>query len=122
MTIYPALITLLLGVVVPGLTALITKDTASVRLKALLSALLAAVAGGLTGYITTPPANVHQWETVLLGIGFAWITAGVAYLTGWKPTGAAAYIDRKTHKVGFGGGPIETLVSTFPGDGPPPAT
>lgn len=96
------LLALALGTVVPALTAVITKANASPRLKALLSAMLAALAGGLSGAYQQPPKALSQWEQIGLTILLAWVAAGVAYLTGWKPTGAARALARATARIGVG--------------------
>jgi predicted membrane channel-forming protein YqfA (hemolysin III family) len=97
-----AIIALFLGTIIPGLTALVSRDTASPKLKALLTAMLAAVAGGLSAALTTPPPNVAQWESIVLSILLAWISAAAAYFFGWKPSGASDSIQRHTASFGFG--------------------
>lgn len=96
------LLALLLGTVVPALTALFTRMHASERVKSLCQAMLAAVAGALTGAILAPPPGVSVWlqtgECVLL----AWIAAGAAFVAAWKPSGAAHAIAVKTPNFGIG--------------------
>lgn len=109
MNIASSLISVVIGIVIPGLTALITKEHASDRLKAFLTALLAAVTGGLNGALTALPHGWTQWEAILWQIFVAWVAAGVAYLTGWKPTGASNTVTKKTATFGL------PLSSTSPG-------
>lgn len=99
------LISLAVGIIIPGLTTLVTNDEASDRLKALFTAFLAAVGGALSAYTSGPAPTSAGWEHVLIAIAVAWITAGVAYLTGWKPTGAAPTLAKKTARFGFGSTP-----------------
>lgn len=93
---------LLVGTVLPGLTALVTREHASVRLKALLTAVMAAVTGGLSGFLTAPPHGWPQWEQVISSIAVAWITAVFTYLGAYKPTGLSSYLTRRTAGFGIG--------------------
>ena len=65
------LISLITGTLVPALTALITKDTASTKTKAMSTAALSVVAGVVVGILQTPPHGTAQWEQV---VAFALIT------------------------------------------------
>ena len=96
------LLSLAVGVVIPGLVALVAKQHAGNGTKALLSALLAAVSGSLTGAIAATPHGWAGWEAVLWQIAIAWVAAGVAYFTGWKPSGAAPAIAKATARFGIG--------------------
>jgi VIT1/CCC1 family predicted Fe2+/Mn2+ transporter len=78
-------ISLLVGTVIPAAIALVTKEVASAKLKALLTGLLAAITGGLSGYLITPPSGTREWEQIALSIGVAWITAVAGYVGWWKP-------------------------------------
>lgn len=93
---------LLIGTVLPGLTALITHESASARIKALLTALFAGVTGALAGFLITPPHGWVEWQQVVSAIAVAWITAIISYVGGWKPTGASVYVARKTARFGLG--------------------
>jgi hypothetical protein len=97
-----ALVALLAGTVIPALTALFTKDTASNALKALMTAGLSVVAGAATTIATTPPQGVAQWEQLVGTTLVAWIAAAGAYSAGWKPSGAAPAISKRTARFGLG--------------------
>lgn len=98
------LISFVVGLVIPALTSLVTREHISQKLRALLTAMLAAVGGGLTGAIGSPPAGWHQWQTILWGIGLAWVSAGVIYFTGYNATGpsVARFVSAKTASFGIG--------------------
>ena len=96
------LIALLVGTVIPGITAAITKKEASVRVKAIVTALLSAIAGGLNAYLASPPVGTSGWETFIGTILVTWIASAAAYYFGWKPTGAASAIADRTPNFGFG--------------------
>ena len=97
-----SLISLAVGVVIPGLVSLLSRINASNGLRALLSAMLSAVGGALSGALTATPTHWSQWESILWQIALAWIAAAVSYLTGWKPTGASHRIARATARFGIG--------------------
>lgn len=97
-----SLIAIAVGVLVPGLTSLVTRSTAGDGLKALLSGMLAALGGGLSGALTSTPHGWGAWQAILWPIGIAWLTAGIAYVTGWKPTGASTWLESRTKRFGIG--------------------
>ena len=97
-----SLISVAIGVVIPGLVALVSREHASAALKAFLSALLTAVSGGLTGALAALPHGWHDWQAILWSIFVAWVAAAVSYFTGWKPSGASDRIAHKTANFGVG--------------------
>lgn len=97
-----ALLAVAIGVVIPLLVSLITKLNASAKLKSMLSAVLAAIASGISGALATPPQGTGQWEQVGISVAIAIGSAVLSYLGLWKPTGAAAAIDRATPNFGLG--------------------
>ena len=101
-SVVPLLWSLLVGTVLPGLTALVTHENASPRVKALLTAVLAGATGAVSGFLITPPHGWAQWQQVVSAIAVAWITAVISYLGGWKPTGAAGFVARKSARFGIG--------------------
>lgn len=102
---YGGLWSLLIGTVLPALTALVTKEHATDRVKALLTALLSGVTGAVSGFLITPPQGMAQWEQVIGSIAVTWVTAFVTYAAGWKHTPVIAAIARWTRHFGFGGHP-----------------
>ena len=117
MNVEATLLSLAIGVVIPAVVALLAKAHASAGLKAFLSALLAAVAGGLNGALQALPHGWTQWEAIGWQVGLAWIMASVAYVSGWKPSGAAPAIARATSRFGFG--PAEPTAAGATATSPP---
>lgn len=97
------LLALLLGTVVPALTAVFTRLTASARTKALLNALLSAFAGALSGAFLSTPPTVARWLQIVECMLLAWVAAGAAFVAAWKPTGASRAIEVRTASFGVGG-------------------
>ena len=97
------LIALALGTIIPGLTAIVSRDVATAKLKALLTAMLSAFAGALNGALTSPPHGTAAWEQIAGSILLSWISAAAAYFFGWKPSGAADALARRTRRFGLGG-------------------
>ncbi|HEY5024717.1 MAG TPA: hypothetical protein VII76_07055 [Acidimicrobiales bacterium] len=97
-----SLLAIAIGVVIPGLTALLAKLNASAQVKVLLTALLAGIAGGLAGAYAHPPVGLGQWVPILESIASAWGSAIASYFGLWKPTGAAPAVAQATARFGFG--------------------
>jgi len=93
------------GVIIPGLTAVVTREHASDRLKGLMTGLLSGLSGGLLCAFTSPPVNVREWVLVLEVIGLTWVSAVVSYLLAWKPSGASKAVAAATSGFGVGGDP-----------------
>lgn len=96
---------ILVGTLLPALTAFVTRENATPKVKALLTALISGVTGAVSGFLITPPSGWSQWEQVIGTIAVTWAMAAVSYFFGWKPTGAAAAIARATASFGVGGRP-----------------
>jgi hypothetical protein len=96
------LITLFIGFVIPLATAAVTKWGVPKWLKALVTLFLSTVTGVATGLATHAPANLSQWEHVLLNIGVTFIAAAAADFQAWDPFKTTAAIGRATPKFGFG--------------------
>jgi hypothetical protein len=98
-----ALLTLLLGTVIPILVALVTKVSASSRLKAILNLVLSVAAGVLTAFTQAGARGVTLYEILTLA-GATFVTSGVVHTTLWKPTGVAAGAANVAPTVGLGAG------------------
>jgi hypothetical protein len=98
----PILLSLLVGAVIPGVIALITKKTTSVALKAAVTALLSVLSGAFSLLVFVPLHGVYQWEQFIVVVALSWLGAGVAYYVAWKPTKAAEAIANRTARFGFG--------------------
>jgi hypothetical protein len=101
------LITALVGLVIPALVALVTKESLPPWAKALILLLLSTASGVLSGVVGSPPATWAQWQAVLVAIVVTFVTAAASQYAVWAPdTGAfahlRAFIDRRTGSVGIG--------------------
>ncbi|MDE1904849.1 MAG: hypothetical protein KGH75_00175 [Rhodospirillales bacterium] len=98
----PALLAaLVIGTVLPALTAVVTKDTASAKLKAALTAGIGALTAAVTTALYAPPHGGTAWEELAAAVAVSWAASAVAYFAGWKPTGAVAAIHRRTARFGL---------------------
>lgn len=95
-----ATLSALVGVFLPILVGIVTKELASGGLKATVLALFASVSGVATGAIQAGGAFTQ--EAVFAGF-ITWIIAVSTYYGYWKPTGAAAKVAEVTKAVGVGG-------------------
>lgn len=79
------LVTLIVGVLLPILVAVVTKYEDSPRVKSLLLLVLSGVTGVLNSWLVAP--NGFDWAQAIWG-GVTTFIIGVATLFGlWKPTG-----------------------------------
>ncbi len=99
MTIDETTLSILLGVALPVLVALLTKVHASSRTKAVLNAGLAAVAGALA--LVVPGATIDL-KALLVSVGIAWASSMVTYLGIYKPSGATDAVQWRTGSFGLG--------------------
>lgn len=110
------LIALLVGTVLPLVTATITKDTLNPKLKALVLILLASITGVLTSVLGALPTSLSGWEHVLLNILAAFIAAAAADFKAWDPFGTTAAVHKATSRFGL---PFRTTAPPEPGAIPP---
>jgi hypothetical protein len=97
------LLNFLLGVVMPLVTAALTKITASPGLKSTFNLVASLVAGSL-GYLIAHDGRTTWYE--LLTYAFTtYLASGVSYQNLWRPNGVAPAIQVKTRNVGVGGHP-----------------
>lgn len=81
------LVTLIVGVLLPVLVALVTKEITSPKVRALLLLVLSAITAVLNSWLVAP--NGFDWAQALWGAVTTFII-GVATLYGlWKPTGVS---------------------------------
>lgn len=100
------LITALVGLIIPALVALVTKEKLAPWAKSLILLLLSTTAGILAGLTGNPPHSWTEWKTVIVAILVTFVSAAAAQYAVWEPqTGALshlrAFIDRKTGSVGI---------------------
>lgn len=96
-----ATLSLIVGVVLPILVGVVTKELASGGLKATLLALFSGVAGLVNGAINAD--GVFTRES-LYAAATTWVIAVATYYGYWKPTGAAQKVAQATDKAGIGVG------------------
>lgn len=102
MNLASSVISIVVGLLIPGLVAVVTRSTVTPRLKSFLGAVLAAANGIANGLLSSLPHGWHQWETVLIQFGLAVASAGIVYLTGYRPTGLSAWLTQHTESIGLG--------------------
>lgn len=93
-------LSILTGIVVPLLVAVVVKIDAPPAVKAITNGLLAAVAAWLANVIPGAPIS---WKTAITTIGIAWASSVVSYFGLWKPTGTTDGIAAATSNFGIGG-------------------
>lgn len=99
MKVDAATLAVLIGVVLPLLTGIVTKANASSSLKAVINAGLSAIAGFLVAVV---PGSKIEWRDVVLGVGLTWAISVATYYGLWKPTGTARSVAMATSKFGLG--------------------
>jgi len=99
-TLSAFLVTLLISYLIPLVTALLTKVTASPTVKQLVTAFLAAVNGFVVAATQADGSALFTKEMLLFAV-ISFITANVGYISLWKPHA----IDTKiAPSKGIGGG------------------
>lgn len=91
----PQIISLLVGVVLPLLTGLVTKVATSPAVKAVVLLVLSGVTSVLTGFLAslTGGAPFELGTAVVAALGTFLVGVGM-YFGIWKPTGAAVALQR----------------------------
>jgi small basic protein len=79
------IVSMLVGVVIPVLIALVTTKAMSAGLKAILLALLSALAGFVTEWLASP--DDFNWQIAVLTWFQTFIIAVATHFGLWKPTG-----------------------------------
>lgn len=90
-----------IGVLLPFVTAFLTKLSASSRLKAIVNLVLV----GITGVVAVLTTNAGRTLTVkefILAIGTAFVAAIASHYGLWKPTGATPAVQAATPNFGLG--------------------
>lgn len=94
-----AVLAAVVGVFLPILVGIVTKELASGGLKATVLALFAAVSGLVAGAIQADGAFTQ--EAIFAGF-ISWVIAVTTYYGYWKPTGTAGNVASATSAVGIG--------------------
>lgn len=91
----------LAGVVLPFLTAIMAKNTASSGTKAVINLILSGIAGTIAVLATNAGHAITAKELVIV-VGTAWITAVATHFGLWKPTTLTPKVNDATGSFGFG--------------------
>jgi hypothetical protein len=95
------LITIGVGIVLPWLVALITKESLPPQVKAAILLLLSIAAGVIGGLVSTPPTTWAQWQQVLLTVFVTFVAAfSSEYMS--DRTNLTPGINHATAKFGIG--------------------
>jgi hypothetical protein len=97
-----AIIAMLVGLVIPALVALVTREGLPTWIKEAILLLLSTATGILTALVTNPPATLSDWEHVALNIIVAFLCAEGSQFAQTKLT-TLKMIHRATDRfVGWG--------------------
>lgn len=107
------------GLIVPLITAIVTKDVASRAIRAWCTAILSAIAGGIA--VATQTAGHIVLGNWVYGIFMSFVTAIATYYGFWKPTGTAPAISSATSNFGIGSGDTSVTTTTPSADQTNPA-
>ena len=95
-----ATLALLSGAVIPLLVGVVTKMTASSRVKAIANLAL-SVGGGAVAYLVENSGR-GRWQEIVSAALLAYIASGTSYHNLWKPTGVAPVVQEATASLGVG--------------------
>lgn len=99
------LITMVVGLLIPALVALVTKESLPARAKVLIVLLLTTASGVLSGIESAPPSSLSGWEHVVLNILMTYVSAAAATVAPWIPGSTfVEHIERLTSDFGIGSG------------------
>lgn len=106
------ILTMFVGLVLPALIALITKETIPDHIKVLFLLLLSTASGVLSSLVGAVPRSLGEWGHVALNILMTYVASAAADIAGWKPSGATKAISRATANIGIGPAPPSTEVGS----------
>lgn len=95
-------ITMLVGLGIPLLVALITKARLGAPWKVLISLFLTTASGIIASQIGESTSTLSGWGHIALSILMTYLTAAVSYLATWKPSGVAEKLNSSTERFGIG--------------------
>jgi hypothetical protein len=90
------------GLGIPLLVALLTREHLGGPWKALIALLLTTVSGVVASQIGAAPPTLAGWGHIALEVLMTYLSAAVSYLATWKPTGVTAAIESRTANFGIG--------------------
>lgn len=95
------LITILVGIVLPLVTGIITKLNATSAVKAVANAVLSVVAGFLVALANAPEQGLDLY-VFLYAVALAFVSSIASFHGIWKPTGIAGRVQATTADFGIG--------------------
>ena len=95
----------IIGLLIPVLTALITKRLASQGLKAVTTTVLSAVTAA-AAVLVAADGHSFAWQAFVNAFINAFVPAIVTYYGLWKPTGVTGSVAAATHRFGIGPRPV----------------
>lgn len=101
------IVSMVIGVGIPALSAFITRETLPPKFKALVVLFLSTVIGVVSSLINELPTTANGWWHLVLTVLMTYAVAAASEVQGWIPLGAVRWIHRKTDKA-FGLGPKPT--------------
>ncbi len=113
----PTSVVRVLGLLIPILTALITKRVASQGLKSVVTLVLSAITAA-TAVLVSDDGG-YAWQAFVNAFINTFVPAIVMYYGLWKPTGLAGSVSAKTENFGIGSPPV--LETGDKGQESPPA-
>lgn len=99
LTVDVAFLTILVGTALPILVGIVTKASASSKLKSTLLALFSAIGG--VAVIAIEQDGLIEKDT-LIAAAVTFVTAAATYYGFWKPSGVAPAVQNRTADVGLG--------------------
>lgn len=91
-----------IGIVIPALTAFITKENLPAHVKVLILLLLSTIAGAVSSLAGNLPTSGSDWAHLALNVLLTFATAAASDVAVWEKSGALAAIHRKTKDFGIG--------------------
>lgn len=113
----PTTVVRILGLLIPILTAVVTKRVASQGLKSVVTLVLSAVTAGVA--VLVADDGGWAWQAFVNAFINTFLPAIAMYYGFWKPTGVAGSVAAKTEH--FGVGPSPVLETADKGQESPPA-
>lgn len=96
------IITMLIGLLLPMLITLVTKERLPAHIKVLILLLLSTVSGVTSSLVGSVPVTLTGWGHVALNILMTFVAAAAAQIAAWEPSGALKAVEGRTAKYGIG--------------------
>lgn len=113
------IITMLVGLGLPALIALVTKEALPDHLKVLILLALSTASGVVSSLAGSVPSTLSGWGHIALNILMTFLAGAAADVAAWKPSGALHAIAARTADFGIGPSPGGGTVAAGPGSAGP---